>query len=84
MTYFNLDLMERDAKRRLAKSIEASVKIHLAEFTESCKTKPVLDAFSGWRVIRDFNKPFIIHAGVGGSGYGQQHSNAGGGLWSGL
>jgi hypothetical protein len=40
MSYFNLDLMERDAQRRLAKTIDASVKVHLAEFAKLCEPKP--------------------------------------------
>jgi hypothetical protein len=34
--------MERDAQRRLAKTIDASVNVHLAEFAKLCEPKPEL------------------------------------------
>ena len=88
MIYFNLDLMEKDAQRRLAKTIDASVKTQLAEFAEFCEIKPVvsrMQVFDSRRQMENsYGRPFIIHAGIGGSGCGQQLGGAGIGSWSGL
>lgn len=60
MTYFNLDLMEQDAKRRLAKSIDASTKAHLAKFAKLCEPKPVVSLKQvfdpAWQMQNSYNQ----------------------------
>ena len=84
MIYFNLDLMEKDAQRRLAKSIDASVKTHLAEFAEFCEPKPVLDPFQGWRLVDGMRNAFIHGWGGGGGAGGYQDGGVSSVLWGGL
>jgi hypothetical protein len=41
MNYFNLDLMEQDAKRRLKKHIDECVKTELADMAKKFEPKPI-------------------------------------------
>jgi hypothetical protein len=79
MTYFNLDLMEQDAKRRLKKHIDEFVKTELADMAKKFEPKLIDKQLfvSGLSPCEFYNRQFSVMNGFWGYVVGNASSGGG-------